>query len=120
MRKTKYCQNIGEKHLREKNSPSNHYCVACYTKLKERYKVIEAQGGPIAGLRAARCLADGSFGYERSANEKERNLRAFFYYVMPHIPDEKAEQYVKEIAHRDGVNEHCTNDGIKRVRTYKH
>lgn len=122
MRSTKYCQNIGSRHAREKESPSKHYCIDCYTKLKDRYTKIETQGGPIAGLRAARALADGSFGYEKSKRDKDRNLRAFFYYVMPHIPDEKADHYVREIVHRTNETrqDYCTNDGIQTVKVKLH
>lgn len=117
MRTTKYCQNIGPRHLREDSSPSKCYCVTCYDKIKARMATIEAQGGPIEGLRGARMLAGGSFGYERTQGEKERNLRAFFHYVMPHIPEEKAEVYAKEISKSNSAD-FSTKDGIKRVNMY--
>lgn len=118
IKRTKYCQNIGPRHLRGE-SPNKQYCLECYTKLKERYARIESEGGPIAGLRGARVLADGSFGYERTAQEKERNLNAFFYYVMPHIPEEKAKKYIKDIVSQGNSNDFCTNDGIRRVKMFK-
>ena len=117
MRKTIYCQNIGPKHLRDTNSPSKHYCNECYGKLKAKYDLIEAQGGPIEGLRGARVLAGGSFGYEQSQNDKERNLHAFFHYVMPHIPEEKAHALSKEIS-KNGRVDFCTKDGIKRAKLF--
>lgn len=117
MRTTKYCQNIGPKHIRNVDSPSKHYCTECYNSTKARLEKINQQGGPVAGLRMARVMADGSFGYERSRNDKERNLRAFFYYVMPHIPDAKVDVLVKDMA-KTNSSDYCTNDGIKRVKHY--
>ncbi len=84
------------RHERDKNSPSKCYCTACYTKLKERYERIEREGGPVEGLRAVRALSGGAgFGYE--PYKKELEMRAFFHYCMPHIPEEQAEKYVREI-----------------------
>lgn len=119
-RKTKYCLNFGKgKHLNDGLSPSNMHCSKCYEEVKHRYEVTEKQGGAIVGLRAARMLAGGSFGYEYSQSEKERNLRAFFNYVMPEIPAEQANLLAKEIAYKSNAVELPTqNGGYKEVKMY--
>ncbi len=117
MRTTKFCQNIGEKHLRDKASPSKCYCSTCYNEMKLRLEKIEKEGGAIAGLRGARMLAGGSFGYERSKDEKRRNLGAFFHYVMPHIPQAKADKLINDIVvNGTGTSDFSTNHGIVRVK----
>lgn len=118
-RKTKYCLNYEKgRHLNDKKSPSGCYCSGCYDEMKNRLRLIEQQGGAIQGLRAARCKADGSFGYERTKTEKETNLRAFFYYVMTHIPTEKAERFVKEIAASNTMELEYQGGTYKRVKSY--
>lgn len=117
-RTTKYCQNIGPRHLRG-GSPNKQYCVGCYEAMKERLERIKQEGGPVEGLRAARTLADGSFGYERTQADKERNLNAFFHYCMPHIPQERAQHLAKEIAKGPKHNDFATSEGIKRVKMYE-
>lgn len=119
-RKTKYCLNYAAgKHLNDGLSPSHMHCSACYDEVKERYATIEKQGGPIEGLRAARVLADGSFGYERRPEDKDRNLRAFFYYVMPHLHQARVDQLVKEMT-KENTNDFITQGGVlKRVQMYK-
>lgn len=111
-RKTKYCLNYAAgRHLNDGKSPSHMHCSACYEEVKKRYTSIDNHGGPIVGLRAARMLAGGSFGYERSQGDKERNLRAFFHYVMPEVHNARVEKLVKEMAaankveleHQDGT-----------------
>ncbi len=117
MKKTKYCQNIGPKHLRNTDSLSKHYCTTCYSELKQRYDMIEKQGGCINGLRAARAIGGGSFGYEKSKSEKEQNLSAFFHYVMLHIPKEKATSMIKDIVYKnDSSREYLTNEGPRTVK----
>lgn len=118
MRTTKYCQNIGPRHLRDKKSPSKCYCSDCYDEIKNRLETIEKQGGRIQGLRAARMLAGGSFGYERTIDEKKRNLAAFFHYVMPEIPNAKAQVLINDIANNSGTVDMMAQDGIKRVKMY--
>jgi hypothetical protein len=119
-RKTKYCLNyaIGQ-HLNDGKSPSHMHCSACYEQVKKRYDAMMNQGGPLVGLRAARMHAGGSFGYERTQNEKETNLMAFFNYVMPHIPIEQARKLSKEIAANSGTCELPKQDGsYRKVKMY--
>lgn len=117
-RKTKYCLNYANgRHLNDGKSPSGCYCSVCYQDVKKRLETTQQQGGPIEGLRGARTLAGGSFGYEQTKEEKERNLRAFFHYVMPHIHGDRARQLAKEIAEKPGVNEYnVQSGGYKRIR----
>jgi hypothetical protein len=115
-RKTKYCVNYKRgKHLNDGKSPSHMYCSECYPEAKAKYEKkidnIEAQGGRLVGLRAARTLAGGSFGYERSKEEKTTNLMAFFNYVMPEIDTERALQLSREIAEGSGKSEIQKQDG---------
>lgn len=118
-RTTKYCQNIGERHLRDLKSPSKQYCSHCYQEISERLATIEQQGGRIEGLRAARTLAGGSFGYERSVDEKKRNLAAFFHYVMPEIPNARAQILINDIAKNSGTVDMVAQGGkIQRVKQY--
>lgn len=116
-RTTKYCQNIGVRHLRDKNSPSKCYCTECYNEIKTRLETIERQGGPVAGLRAVRTLVGGSFGYARSKDEKKLQLSAFFHYVMPHIPSAKADVLIRDIVNNGSqTSDFCTNNGIVKVK----
>jgi len=97
-KKTKYCMNYrAGRHLNDGKSPSNMHCSACYEEVKERYNLIKEEGGQIEGLRGARALAGGSF-QSNNKGDNERNLRAFFHYVMPHITTSEAEIYIKEIS----------------------
>ncbi len=118
MRTTKFCQNIGTRHLRDTKSPSKQYCSHCYQEISERLATIEQQGGRIQGLRGARMLAGGSFGYERSVDEKKRNLAAFFHYVMPEIPSAKAQVLINDIAKNSGTYDMMGQNGIQRVKSY--
>lgn len=117
MKKTKYCQNVGPRHLRG-DSPSKHYCSECYGTLKARYEQMEKHGGPVEVLRGARLLAGGSFGYERSKREKETNLRAFFYCVMTHIPQAEADQHITNIlSGPQGFDMVAQGGEVKRIIT---
>lgn len=118
-RTTKYCQNhyLGARHLRDKKSPSKCYCTECYNEIKQRLENIDKQGGRIVGLRGARLLAGGSFGYERTKDEKERNLQAFFHYVMPEIPSLRATALIKDIVNNgSGTSDFSTERGIQKVK----
>lgn len=90
----------------------------CYGEAKNKYARIEAQGGQVVGLRAARMLAGGSFGYERSKAEKERNLLAFFNYVMPEIPIERATMLAKDIAYDGNLELEHHSKGYVKVKAY--
>lgn len=98
-RKTKYCLNYAKgRHLNDGKSPSHMHCSECYEEVKERYASIQANGGALEGLRAARTLAGGSFGYENNERDKERNLRAFFWFVMPEVHQARVDKLVKEMS----------------------
>lgn len=103
-KKTKYCLNyVKGRHLNDGKSPSHMHCSECYPEVKERYDSIERHGGALVGLRAARTLSGGSFGYETTQGEKERNLNAFFHYVMPHIPGDVARKLSKDISQQNSL-----------------
>ena len=118
-RKTKYCLNFGKgKHLNNGKSPSSMHCSECYEEVKKKYESIEAHGGNVEGLRAARMLAGGSFGYERTKGDKERNLMAFFHYVMPEIPIETAQIMAKDIAYNGTTELEHFRKGYVKVKMY--
>ncbi len=101
MKPTKYCQDPVcryNKVLREKNSPSAHYCKRHYLEYKIRYdKRLENQKDWQNGLRGARMLAGGSF---HPCNERDYSLglSAFFYYVFPEIDDDRRLELVREFS----------------------
>lgn len=118
-RKTKYCLNYGKgKHLNDGKSPSYMHCSQCYDEVKKKYESIEKHGGPVIGLRAARMLAGGSFGYENHRGDKERNLMAFFNYVMPEIPLETARIMAKDIANSNNAELEHFRKGYVKVKMY--
>jgi len=117
-RKRKYCLNftIGS-HQIDKESKSTCYCSNCYDAAKKRYDNMQKMGGELVGLRAARTLAGGSFGYETRMVDKKRNLMAFFNYVMPHIPIERAIYLTDKICEGKNTIELESHDGYKTVLT---
>lgn len=118
-RKTKYCLNYSKgKHLNDGKSPSHMHCSECYEEVKLRYESIERNGGPVEGLRAARMLSGGGFGYETNRGDKERNLRAFFHYVMPEMHQARVDKIVRDLA-KSNKGEFVAQGGkIKTVHFY--
>lgn len=88
MKATRWCQRVGleeEKHLRNVDSPSKHYCTACYNEMKFRYDNHQN-------------LIKGTFHLAQwSGNRKELEMRAFFACVMPEISDTKADRIIKSM-----------------------